>query len=54
MDFFVLLICAFFFHFIGFGLSPSGLGYDGFSLFFDLGLLFPFYLLLFKSVGFRL
>ena len=41
------------FHFIAFGLSPSGLGYDGF-FFFDLGLLFTFYYLWFKSLGFRL
>ena len=54
MDFFCLLIWGFSFHFIAFGLRPSGLGYDGFLLFFDLGLLFPFYCLCFKSVGFRL
>ena len=54
MDIFCFLSWVFFFHFIGFGLSPSGLGYDGFFLFFDLGLLFPFYCLWFKSVGFRL
>ena len=54
MDFFCSLIWGLFFHFIAFGLSPSGLGYDGFFLFFDLGLLFPFYCLWFKSVGFRL
>ena len=52
--FFVFLIWGLFFHFIAFGLSPSGLGYDGFFLFFDLGLLLPFYCLWFKSVGFRL
>ena len=53
--FFVFLIWRFFFHFIAFGSSPSGLGYDGFFfLFFDLGLLFPFYCLWFNSVGFRL
>ena len=54
MDFCYFLIWAFFFHFIAFGLSPPGLGYDGYFLFFDLGLLFPFYCLWFKSVGFRL
>ena len=54
MDFFCFLIWGFFFHFIAFGLSPSGLGYDGFFLFFDLELLLPFYCLWFKSVGFRL
>ena len=53
MDFFCFLIRGFFFHFIAFSLSPSGLGNDGF-FFFDLGLLFPFYWLWFKSVGFRL
>ena len=41
-DFFCLLIRGFFFHFIAFGLSPSGLGFDGFFLFFDLELLFYF------------
>ena len=30
MDFFSFVIWGFFFHFIAFGLSPSGLGYDGF------------------------
>ena len=54
MDFFRFLIWVSFFHFIPFGLSPSGFGYDGFFLFFELGLLFPFYWLWFKSVGFRL
>ena len=53
MDFFCFLIWDFF-HFIALGLSPSGLGYDGFFLFFDLELVFPFYCLWFKSVGFRL
>ena len=48
------MIWGFFFHFIACGLSPSGLGYDGFYSFFDLRLLFPFYCLWFKSVGFRL
>ena len=52
--FFVFLIWGLFFHFIAFGLSPSGLGYDGFFSFFDLGLLFSFYSLWFKSVGFWL
>ena len=54
MGFLSFLIWGFFFHFIAFGLSPSGLRYDGFFLFFDLGLLLPFYCLCFKSVGFRL
>ena len=54
MDFFCFLIWGFFFHFNVFGLSPSGLGYDGFFLFFELGLLFPFYCLWFKPVEFRL
>ena len=54
MDFFCFLIWSFFFHFISFGLSPSGLGYDRFFLFFDLELLLPFYWLFFKSVGLRL
>ena len=53
-NFFCFLIWAIFFYFIAFGLSPSGLGYDGFLLFFYLGRLFPFYCLWFKSVGFRL
>ena len=52
--FLCVLIWSFLFHFIAFGLSPSGLGYDGYFLFFDLGLFFPFYCVLFKSVGFRL
>ena len=51
---FFFLSWGFFFHFIPFGLSPLGLGYDGFFLFLDLGLLFPFYCLWFKSVGLRL
>ena len=34
MDVFCFLIWGFFFHFITFGLSPSGLGYDRFFLFF--------------------
>ena len=51
---FCFLILGLFFHFIAFGLSPSGLGDDGFFLFFDLRLLLPFYCLWFKSVGFRL
>ena len=53
MDFFCVLFWSFFFHFIAFRLSPSGLGYNGFVLFLDLGLLFPFYCVWFKSVGFR-
>ena len=54
MDSFCFLIWDFFFHFIAFGLTPSGLSYDGFFLFVDLGLFFPFYCLWFKTVGFRL
>ena len=53
MDFF-FLIWGFLFNFIAFGLSPSRLGYDGFFLFFDLGLVLAFYCLCFKSVGPRL
>ena len=34
MDFFCFLIRGFFFHFIVFGLIPSGLGYDGFFFVF--------------------
>ena len=34
MDSFCFLIWDFFFHFIAFGLSPSGLGYDGFFFVF--------------------
>ena len=45
--------CSFFSHFIGFGLRPSGSFLDAF-FFFDLQLLFPFYCLWFKAVGFRL
>ena len=52
--FFCFFIWSFFFHFIGFGLSPSGLGYFFLFLFFDLELLLPFYCLWIKSGGFRL
>ena len=52
--FFGFLICAFFLVFIAFGLISSGLGYDGYFRFFDLGLLFPFFCLWFKFVGCRL
>ena len=34
MDFFCFLDLALFFQFIAFGLSPSGVGYDGFFLVF--------------------
>ena len=34
IDFFSFLIWSFFFHFIGFGLNPLGLGYDGFFFVF--------------------
>ena len=54
MDFFCFFDLNFFFHFIAFGLSPSGLGYDRFFLFFDLGLLCPFYCLWFQPVELRL
>ena len=54
MDFFCYLIWGFFFPFIAFGLSPSGSGCNGLILFYDLRLLFPFYCLWFKSLGFRL
>ena len=54
MDFFCFSTCRFFFHFIAFILRPSGSGFDGFFLFFDLQFLFPFYWLWFKDVGFRL
>ena len=30
MDFFCFSTCSFFFHFISFGLRPSGFGFDGF------------------------
>ena len=53
MDFFCFLTCTFFYHFIGFDLRPSGSGFDGCSLFFDLQLLFPFFCVWFKAVGFR-
>ena len=36
MDFFCFLIWIFFFYFIAFCLSPSGLGYDGLFCFFFL------------------
>ena len=42
IDFFCFFNWSFFFHFIAFGLSPSGSGYDSLFLFFDLELLFPF------------
>ena len=54
MDLFGFSTCSFFFHFISFGLRPSGSGFDGSFWFFDLQLLFPFYCLWFKAVGFRL
>ena len=41
----------YYFHFIAFGLS--GLGIEGFFLFLDLQLLFPFYCFWPKAVGFR-
>ena len=41
------------FHFIVSGLRLSGIGFKEFPLFLDLELLFPFYCLRFKAVGFR-
>ena len=38
---------------MAFGLRLSGLGFLGFFLFLDLQLLFQFYYLWFKAVGFR-
>ena len=35
MDFFFVFTCSFFFHFIAFGLRPSGSGFDGFSFSFS-------------------
>ena len=52
--FFCFSTSSFFIRFIAFGLRPSGLGFDGFFVFFDLQLLFPFYCLWFKAIGFRL
>ena len=54
MDFFSFFTCSFFSHFIGFGLRPSGSSFDGFFLFFDFQLHFPFYFHWFKAVGFIL
>ena len=54
MEFFCVFFLGFFFYYIVFGLSPSGLGYNGFVLFLDLGLLFPYYCLWFKTVELRL
>ena len=42
MDFSCFLIWGFFFHFIAFGLSPSGLGYDGFFCFLIWGFFLHF------------
>ena len=53
-DCFSFSICSFFFHFIAFGYRLSGSGFDGFFLFFDVELLFPFYCPWLKAVGFRL
>ena len=53
MDFLCFLTCSYFFHFIAFGLKLSGFGFEGFFLFLDLQLLFAFYCLWFKAVGFR-
>ena len=54
MDFFCFSTFSFFFHFIAYGLRPSGLGFDGFFLFFNLQLPFSFYCQWFNDVGFRL
>ena len=43
-----------FLHLIAFGLRPSGLGSDGFFLFFDFHRVFAFYCPWFKALGFRL
>ena len=51
MDFFCFSTFIFFFHFLAFGLRPSGLGFKAF-FFFELQLVFPFYCLRFKAVGF--
>ena len=53
-DFFCFSTCSFLSHFIAFSLRPSGSSFDGFFLLFDFHLLFPFYWLWFKAVGFRL
>ena len=42
MDFFSFLIWSFLFHLIAFGLSPSGLVYNRFVLFFYVGFFFHF------------
>ena len=42
MDLFGFSTCSFFFHFVTFGLRPSGSGFDGSFWFFDLQLLFHF------------
>ena len=54
MDCFCFSTCSFFSHFIGVRLWPSGSGFDGFLLFFDLQLLFLFHWFWLKAVGFRL
>ena len=51
MDLFGFSTCSFFFHFIAFGLRPSGLGFHVFFLFFDLQLLSPFYCLGLRPSG---
>ena len=53
MDFFCVLVWGFFLHFNASGLSPSGLSYDGYFVFFDFGLFLPIYSFWFKSVGFK-
>ena len=50
--FFGFSTSTFFSRFIAFALRPSGSDFDEFFLFFDLKLLFPFYFLWFKAVGF--
>ena len=54
MDFYGFSTYSFFFRFNAYGLRLSGLGFDGFFLFFNLLLLFPFHCPWSKAVGFRL
>ena len=54
MNFFCLLTYSFFFHLLAFDLRLSGWMFDGFFLFFDLQILFPFFWLWLKAIWFRL
>ena len=54
MDYSSFSTCKPFFHFIGYSLRLSGLGFNGFFLFLNLQLLLPLYCLFFKAVGFRI